>query len=288
MKKIVFKLMNNSVFGKTMENIRNRSNIQLVSDEKKTLKLTAKTNFKRATIFSENLIAVHMGLIKLKFDKPVYTGACILDISKTLMYDFHYNQIKKKYNEKAKLLFTDTDSLCYEIETKDIYKDMNKQSDLFDFSNYYKSHECYSTKNKKVIGKFKDECGGLIMNEFVGLRPKLYSFKMDKDKSEIKKYEGISDKFVEEYKNENKKCKGITEAVIKKITHKNYLDILDPLFKEKQKKQRVNMNVIRSYKHEIYTETVNKIALSADDDKRIICNDRVSTYALEHYKQINK
>ena len=203
-----FKLMNNSVFGKTMENIRNRSNIQLVSDEKKTLKLTAKTNFKRATIFSENLIAVHMGLIKLKFDKPVYTGACILDISKTLMYDFHYNQIKKQYNDKAKLLFTDTDSLCYEIETKDIYKDMNKQPDLFDFSNYDKDHKCYSTKNKKVIGKFKDECGGKIMNEFVGLRAKLYSYKMDNDETEIKK------------------CKGITKAVIEKLAHENYKNTL--------------------------------------------------------------
>ena len=133
------------------------------------------------------------------------------------------------------------------------------------------------------------------MNEFVGLRPKLYSFKMDKDKSEIKKYEGISDKFIEEYKSENKKCKGITEAVIKKITHKNYKDILFEnyknrlLEKKEQKKLRVNMNVIRPHKREVYTERVNKIALSDDDDKGIICNDNVSTtYALGHYNQINK
>ena len=258
-----FKLMNNSVFGKTMENIRNRSNIQLVN-EQKAVKLIAKTYYKCRTEFDENLIAVHMGLIKLKFDKPVYTGACILDISKTLMYDFHYNKIKKQYNKKAKLLFTNTDSLCYEIETKDVYKDMNKQSDLFDLSNYDKNHERYSTKNKKVIGKFKGECGGLIMNEFVGLRAKLYSYKMDNDETEIKK------------------CKGITRAVIKKLTHENYKNTL---FGEKDK--RVNMNVIRSYKHEIYTETVYKIALSANDDKRIIRKDKISTYALKGLRSGN-
>ena len=106
-----FKLMNNSVFGKTMENIRNRKDIRLVTSEKSALKLIAKPNFKHRTIFTENLISVHMGKTKLIFNKPVYVGMCILDISKTLMYDFHYNYIKKKYNEKALLLMTDRQSL---------------------------------------------------------------------------------------------------------------------------------------------------------------------------------
>ena len=109
-----FKLMNNSVFGKTMENIRNRKDIRLITSEKKALKLIAKRNFKHRTIFTENLVAVHMGKTNLVFNKPVYVGMCILDISKTLMYNFHYNYIKKKYNDNALLLMTDTDSLCYE------------------------------------------------------------------------------------------------------------------------------------------------------------------------------
>ena len=106
-----FKLMNNSVFGKTMENIRNRSVIKLVTDKIKAEKLAAKPNFKHCNIFNEDLIAIHMKKTILTFDKPVYLGMCILDLSKTLMYDFHYNYIKKKYGDKAKLLFTDTDSL---------------------------------------------------------------------------------------------------------------------------------------------------------------------------------
>ena len=114
-----FKLMNNSVFGKTMENIINRVNIKLVNDRDKAKKLAFKPNFKHLNIFCEDLIAVHMKKTSLIFNKPVYLGMCILDLSKTLMYDFHYNFIKNKYGNKAKLLFTDTDSLMYEIETED-------------------------------------------------------------------------------------------------------------------------------------------------------------------------
>ena len=120
-----FKLMNNAVFGKTMENIRNRVDVRLVNDKKQAEKLTAKPNFKHPNIFSEDLVAIHMKKTKLDFDKPVYLGMCILDLSKTLMYDFHYNYIKKKYGDKAKLLLTDTDSLMYEIQTEDFYKDIS-------------------------------------------------------------------------------------------------------------------------------------------------------------------
>ena len=124
-----FKLMNNSVFGKTMENIRNRVDIRLVNSEKKAKKLAAKPNFKHCNIFDENLVAIHMKKTKLVFNKPVYLGMCILDLSKTLMYDFHYNYIKNKFNDKATLVFTDTDSLAYEVETEDFYKDISKKKE---------------------------------------------------------------------------------------------------------------------------------------------------------------
>ena len=165
-----FKLMNNSVFGKTMENIRNRVNIKLVNDKKQAEKLSAKPNFNHRNIFSEDLVAIHMKKTKLYFDKPVYLGMCILDSSKTLMYEFHYNYIKKKYGDKAKLLFTDTDSLMYEIQTEDFYKDISADvKHRFDTSDYPPNHPSGipSGFNKKVLGVFKDEVKGKVIDEFV-------------------------------------------------------------------------------------------------------------------------
>ncbi|XP_052806313.1 uncharacterized protein LOC128235536 [Mya arenaria] len=179
-----FKLMNNSVFGKTMENIRNRVDIRLVNNETKAVKLSAKPNYKHCTIFDEDLVAVHMKKTKIRFDKPVYLGMCSLDLSKTLMYEFHYYYIKPNYildaygTSGAKLLFTDTDSLAYEIKTEDFYADINENVEqMFDTSNFPADHPSgiKSGVNKKVVGMFKDECGGKIMHEFVGLRAKLYS-----------------------------------------------------------------------------------------------------------------
>ena len=258
-----FKLMNNSVFGKTMENIRNRVDIRLLNDRRKAEKLSAKPNFKHLTIFNENLISIHMKRSKIFFNKPVYCGMAILDLSKTLIYDFYYNYIKPKFGEKAKLLFADTDSLCYEIETEDFYKDISPDVDeKFDTSNFEKDHisGIASAKNKKVIGMMKDEAGGKIIKEFVGLRAKLCSYKM---------YEG----------KEKKKCKGIKKNVIKnKITHEDYKHCL---FTKKFKLTK--MNVIRSRDHNIYTEKINKVALSCKDDKRFICEDGIHTFALGHF-----
>ena len=194
-----FKLMNNSVFGKTMENIRNRVNIKLVTDKKKAEKLAAKPNFKHCNIFDEDLIAIHMKKTGLTMNKPVYLGMNILDLSKTLMFDFHYNYIKKKYGNKAKLLFTDTDSLMYEIQTEDFNEDIKGDvKDRFDTSDYPSNHPSGIPTgcNKKVLGMFKDEAGGKIIDEFVGLRAKLYSYKM---------LEG----------EESKKCKGVKKLVVK-------------------------------------------------------------------------
>ena len=259
-----FKLMNNSVFGKTMENIRNRVVINLVNNKKQAEKLSAKPNFKHCNIFSEDLVAIHMKKTKLDFDKPVYLGMCILDLSKTLMYDFHYNYIKQKYGDKAKLLLTDTDSLMYEIQTEDFYKDINGDvKNRFDTSGYPPDHPSgiSSGFNKKVLGMFKDEVNSNVIDEFVGLRAKLYSYKM---------FEG----------EESKKCKGVKKSVVKKsITHEDYKKCLTD-----RKSQLRKMNVIRSYKHNVFTEEVNKVALSADDDKRYILEDGINTLALGHYR----
>ena len=138
-----------------METIRNRVDVRLVTSEKQAKKLISKPNFEHRTIFPENLTAVHMKKTKQYNNKPIYLGTCILDLSKTLMYDFHYKYVKKKYGEKASLLFTDTDSLMYEIETNDFYEDINPDVDrLFDTSNYSADHKSGMKVgiNKKVPG----------------------------------------------------------------------------------------------------------------------------------------
>ena len=254
-----FKLMNNSVFGKTIENIRNRQNIELVDNRKKAVKLSSRPNFDRCTIFDRNLIAVHMKKTEVYFNKPVYVGQAILDLSKTLMFNFHYTYIKKKYGKKAELLFTGTDSLMYEIKTKDFYLDISSDvRDKFDTSDYPSIHPSgiITGANKKVIGMFKDEVAGKQITHFVGLRPKLYSFKIEEDR-------------------EVRKCKGIKKNVIKKkLDFDDYVKCLFSGEKEMRK-----MKIIRSEKHDIYSKEVNKIALSNEDDKRKVLKDKVHTLA---------
>jgi len=165
-----FKLMNNSVFGKTMENLRKRVDVRLITDEKKLLKMASKPTYVSSKIFNENLVAVHKIKETLTLNRPAYVGMCILDLSKTLMYDFHYNYIKEKYGNKARLLFTDTDSLTYEIEADDVCKDFWNDKNKFDNSDYPESSPYFDKTNKKVIGKFKDEASGIPITEFVGLR----------------------------------------------------------------------------------------------------------------------
>ena len=255
-----FKLMNNSVFGKTIENIRKRQNIVLVDDRKKALKLSSRPNFDRCTIFDRNLIAIHMKKTEVYFNKPVYVGQAILDLSKTLMYDFHYNYIKDKYGKKAELLFTDTDSLMYQIKTKDFYEDICYDiKNKFDTSDYPSDHPSGITTgvNKKVIGMFKDEASGKQITHFVGLRPKLYSYKVEGEK-------------------ELKKCKGIKKNVVKKsLIFDDYVRCLFSGEKEMRK-----MKIIKSENHDLYSKEVNKVALSNQDDKRHVLNDQIHTRAI--------
>ena len=194
------------------------------------------------------------------FNKPVYVGQAILDLSKTLMFDFHYNYIQKKYSNKAELMFTDTDSLLYHITTDDFYKDISKDiKTKFDTSDYPSDHksEILTGVNKKVIGMFKDEVAGKQITHFVGLRPKLYSFKVEES--------GLI-----------KKCKGIRKNVVKKGI--NFQDYVECLFSGE--KQMRSMKIIRSENHDIYSKEVNKIALSNEDDKRMVLEDKIHTLAL--------
>ena len=171
--KIYFKLMNNSFFGKTMENLRKRISVKLVNNAKNNVRSIIKPSFVSQKIFSKTFVAIHEIKPVLTLNKPIYVGFSILDLSRHFMYEFHYKYIKSKFD--AKLLFTDTDSLVHEIKTEDVYEDFYRDKNLFDFSDYPLDSKFFDPVNKKVIGKVKDEFRGIIINGFVGLKSKMYS-----------------------------------------------------------------------------------------------------------------
>ena len=253
--------MNNSVFGKTMENIRKRVDVRLVTDEKKLLKMTSKPTYVSSKIFNENLVAVHKIKETLTLNRPAYVGMCILDLSKTLMYDFHYNYIKEKYANKAKLLFTDTDSLTYEMEAEDVYKDFWNNKDRFDKSDYPQISPYFDKTNKKVISKFKDEASRMPITEFVGLRSKMYRYIKDNLKV-------------------GKTAKGIKKNIIKNnIKHEDYKNVLI-----NNKQIHHTVKTIRSINHQLGSYELNKVSLSCFDDKRYISNDGIQSYAYGHHE----
>ena len=253
-----FKLMNNSVFGKTMENLRKRSNIFLETDPNHLLKLSRQPTYVSSKIFDENLVGVQMKKVRLVLDKPSYVGFSILELSKTLIYDFHYNYIRKKY-PKAKLLFTDTDSLVYHMVAEDVYSDFYLDKHVFDNRDYPKSSKFYFDENKKVIGKFKDEAAGEPIVEFIGLKSKMYSYKTENK--------------------ENKTAKGVKKNVIKRdLCHCDYFNTLYDC-----KTMRHKMRTIRSEYHQISSYQINKVSLSPFDDKRYILDDGITSYAYGHH-----
>ena len=193
-----FKLMNNAVFGKTMENARKHRDIKLVKTDYKRNKLVSEPNYHTMKLISENLSTIEMKKVKVKMKKPIYLGLSILEISKIIMYEFWHDYMKKKYGDMVKLCYMDTDSLIMKIKTKDFYKDIARDvEERFDTSNYDVDRPLPKGKNKKVIGLMKDELGGGIITEFVALRPKTYSY--------------MTDEFIE-----MKKAKGTKKCVIKR------------------------------------------------------------------------
>ena len=272
--KDLFKLMNNSVFGKTMENIRKHRDIKLVTTGKKRSKLVSEANYHTINLISEDLSITEMKKTKVKMNKPIYLGLSILEISKTLMYEFWYDYMKPKYNGNVKLCYMDTDSFIMNIKTNDFYKDIASDvENRFGTSNYEGNtseataeprslersalarRPLPTEKNRKVIGLMKDELGGKITMEFVTLRLKTYSFLTDDAK-------------------EDTKAKGTKKCVIKKmIKFNDYKKCLlngEIILKSQQR--------FISNKHDVYTENVNKIALSNNDDKRIVLSNKITSY----------
>jgi len=256
--KNLYKFMVNSIFGKSMEQQRNRSEAVITSDPFTLSRLVCRSTFKNFQIINSNVSIVFLNKPVVTLDRPIYTAFTVLDLSKLFMYEWHYDKIKSWYGDNAVFLFTDTDSLAYCIYTKDLYTDLAKKKDEFDFSDYPKDHPLYSDKNKKVIGKMKDEANSQILTSFVGLAPKMYSFS------------GLNNL-------SKKAAKGVKKTIIKnKLRHKLYYKAL-----KNQRKFYCVMNLIRSRKHEISTVSLKKIALHCFDSKRYILHDGKNTVSLK-------
>ena len=248
--------MNNSVFGKTMENVRNHTHIISVTSDKIRKRLVSEPNYHSHKKFSEHMMTIEMKKIRVKMTKPLYSGMSILDISETLMHEFWCDCIKPKYGNREKLCYTDTDSFVVYFKTEDFLKifPMMLRDDT---SNYNENDKrpLPIGKNKNIPGLFKDELGGKIMTEVVALIPKTYAYLMD----------GGSD---------HKKAKRTKKYVIKqKLMFENYKDCL---FNNKTIYR--SQGRFKSYYYDVYTEEVNKIALSSNYDKRLQTSDRITTY----------
>ena len=262
------KLCNNGVYGKTIENTENYRCVKFCNKWSRKHKsigareLISHPNFLSCKIINENFVIIEMKKGEVNYNKPFYIGFSVLEISKTLMYNFHYNYMKKKFNNKLTMLYTDTDSFIYEIATHDDFYDEMKNNSLFDTSNYALDN-VYKIPllNKQKLGAFKDENCGNIMVEFVGLRSKSYALRVDNGKI-------------------IKKAKGVTRCTVKdQLTFQNYLECL-----QQNSIKYCQMTIFKSINHNIFTQKVNKSSLSASDDKRFLIKDSNETYAWGHYR----
>jgi hypothetical protein len=246
--KDLFKLMNNAVYGKTMENVREHIDFELVDNIHRLEKCVNSPTYKYRHIINDKLIGIEKTKQVVKLNKPIYIGMAILDLSKLHMYQFYYDVLKKQYGDKIKMIYTDTDSYVIYVETEDLYDDLNNLKEYMDFSDYPKNHKNYNITNKKKLGCFKDEVNGNIIVEFIGLKPKMYAFRVDENNKLIEK----------------KKAKGIPKNVLKKnVTFDLYKKSL-----ESNEKHEVQFNNIRSYNHEINSISCSKTGLTNFDNKR--------------------
>ena len=245
--KDLFKVMNKSVYGKTMEIIRKHGDFELVNTAERFQKLVNKPTYKHRHIINDELVIVEQDKQTIESNKPIYMGMSILDYSKIHMYSFYYDVLKPKYQDNIKLVYTDTDSCVIQVGTDDLYRDFKEINAYMDFSDYNVEHPNYDKSNKKVLGKFKDEMNGKIVTNFIGLKPKAYCYKVYGEDREHKKSKGV-----------------VKHKVSNQLSYKTYEDTLNRIFKEE-----VQFNTIRSKNHQIYSINPTQYALSNYDNKRL-------------------
>jgi hypothetical protein len=269
-----YKLLNNAFYGKTMENERDRVNINFCMDAKSFQKHTSSPLFaNRVMVIKEDglaLVQSHKKEVILK--KPIYSGGIVLEISKLIMFDFHYNVMKKVYPD-CEMMKTDTDSLLYKIKTDDLYHDLKTNPLLqqhFEFSNFPDNHPLYNCDRKKLPGLFQDECTGdkqfKVISEYVGLRAKSY----------VNKLFNVTTGQYED----KMKSKGAPSLYLKKqTTFENYRACNF----EKKNHTLQGVTSFRSFGLRTYTVEQSKLALGYTDDKRVMCDNMIDTFAHGHY-----
>ena len=224
------------------------------------LKLIRQPNFQNAFQISDKLCLVESKPIKTIFNKPIFLGAVILETSKLHMYQFWYDHLKNKYNNKVELVYTDTDSFIIQVETGDIYKNMLEDKNLYDFSEYPIIHQNYDITNKKVLGKFKDEMKSLIITEFIGLKPKMYSFNYIDNNIKINENNIKYDEYNNVILNKNVQ-KGVKYSIsLKHDEYKRSLYKEELIYKEFYNLQLNKQN--------IYLDKIKKIALNPFESKK--------------------
>ena len=243
--------MNNAVFGKTMENVKNRMSLHLTIKDDNAVNWFSRPTFKTAKEI-DGLYLIETYADEVVMDKPIYVGTSILDLSKVCMMDFHYNVIEKHFHNKYNFIYGDTDSLVYNIYHNDIYDWIKNNKEHFDLSDSLRD-DLKDGENKKVLGKFKDEMHSLPLREWIGLNPKVYSLIHKNKKKEW----------------ENKKTlKGVSKAVVKNnIEHKDYVDVIST-----DSVAVRDVVSIRSFNHQLYTFKQPKIALTSFYDKMCMIN----------------
>ena len=256
-----------------MQNLRKKSSVHFVSNVKAAERQLSKHTCCGWNEINDTFSVVQQRMVRIFWSKPTVCGFSVLELSKLLMYQFHYDRMLPMYSmvtlrpdgwpmfqSRLKLLFTDTDSFCYEVTTSDLYEDLQAIRHLLDTADYPKDHPRYDPSGAKVIGRFKDECVSVPPMHFVGLRPKLYSLLVKPGESQTK-------------------AKGVSSRYTKKhLRHRDYVTCL-----HEGVSTSATYNQIRSRLHNLATEQIKKVALSSFYDKRWVMKDTYDTLAHGHW-----
>lgn len=273
-----WKLCSNSVFGKTMENVRDRMELTFYNDP---LQFQEKLNDFRMSHYDiqNGTVAVYNTKWKTTLNKPIYAGVAILNLSKCLMYDIFYNHLKKQYGDDLTLLYTDTDSFIFQVYTDDFDRDINKE--LWDMCDYPPDNPLYSKKNKKVEGKIKDETHGVPIVEFAGNRAKQYAVRTD-----WSNFHTDDEEWLKDHPQKTDKCigKGVAKSILDRSFFRSYADAINHNWDKERMCQSVDVYGFKSDKHTVYTVKVRKAFVSSFDDKRYLCDDGIHQLPYGHYK----